>query len=273
MNSSDYPFTCERYGPGRNDWRLTLRQPIQTRDAATFHARGPGYPLFGPNDAVRHPSPRERGLTRDEILEPMTSGQTISRGTIWTGSGVNAQLDAKVAGIRDFVSGFIPGNVVGPEDPGTVISLGRVYLPRLQDEEAREAMTRALDEAEEEWRRDKRSQDQSAPATTFRPGTEASEVDKYWRRSDGERSTRMYPGTDAPHDHGPAGDLQVIDAAHGSTLRAASLKRTQDYAAGLKKGREAQSVTAAKATTAAKVTPAADYAANLKAGRAKKGAA
>ena len=244
MKASDL-YTCQRTGAGRNDFRLVPRQPIPTRDAATFRSRGPSVPLFGPNDSVRNATRRERGWTRDEINTPMTSGKTINRGTYWDGTGVNAKLDEKVAEIRDFVSGFIPGNIVGPEDPGTMISLGRVYLPRVADDEAREALARAMDEAEQEWRKDRRSQDQ----TTFRPGTQQAEAERYRQRSDGPLSTAMYPPT--------------TDSATRRTLFGA--ERTRDYAASLRKGREAQTVTAPT-----KVRTAGDYAANLTAGRAAK---
>jgi hypothetical protein len=261
MKPSDL-YTCQRTGAGRNDFRLTLRT-IETRDAAPTRSRGPGLPLFGPNDSVRTSTRRERGMTRDETLTPQTSGQTISRGTYWDGTGVNAKLDAKVGPIRDFVSGFIPNNIVHAVDPGVVIDLGRTYTPRLQDEEAREAMTRALDEAEEEWRNDERS---ARAATTFRPGTQRAEAERYRQRSDGALSSAMYPRpTDAPHNHGPAADLPVTDAARGLALFAAARSHTQDYAAALKKGRET-----AAPTAPAKVKTAADYAANLAAGRAAK---
>ena len=213
-------YDCVRTGPGRGDWRLKLREPLrmETRDN-----RGPRFPLFGPNDVVRLATRSERGTTRDETLTPMTSGQTISLGTRWDGTGVNSKLDEKVGPIRDFVRGFIPDNVVGAEDPGTVIRLGRVYLPRVEGEETREALTRALDEAEEEWRKDRRSQGQ---------GVE---------------------GTSPP----------TTDSATRRTLFGAA--RTRDYAASLRRGREAQSVTAP-----GKVRTAGDYAANLAAGRAAK---
>jgi len=133
-------YDCVRYGSGAQDWRLVPRGPIQTRDSA-----------------AGRPSNTRRARTRDELLEPMTSGKTISRGTIWDGTGVNAKLDEAVSPVREFVAGFIPGNVVHAVDPGTVISLGRTFLPQEQDEERREALSAAMDEAEEEWRKDKRS--------------------------------------------------------------------------------------------------------------------
>ena len=134
-------YDCIRYGRAPNDWRLVPRGPIQTRDSKDLS-------LFGRERRVR---------SRDEILESQNSGRIIGLGKVWTGAGVNPELDEKTASIRDFVSGFVPGNVVHAEDPGKVISLGRVYLPEVQDEERREALARAMDEAEAEWKKDERS--------------------------------------------------------------------------------------------------------------------
>jgi hypothetical protein len=165
-----------------------------TRDSVSIRTHGPSVRGFGPDDAIRFPTARERGQTRDEVLSSMNSGQVISRGTVWDGTGVNAKLDQKVAPIRAFVRGFVLDNIVGAESPGTVISLGRVFAPHVQDDDEREALTRAMDDAEEEWRRDKRSTDTACdePPTKGRTRLDG-------RTADGRAMThlRNSPGTNS----------------------------------------------------------------------------
>jgi hypothetical protein len=168
------------------------------------------FPLFG-RQRVAHAA-----RTSDEWLESMNSGQTISRGTYWDGAGVNPKLDEKVAPIRNFVSGFIPGNVVGAESPGTVINRGRSYLSQVQDEQVRAGLRRALDEAEEEWRKDKRYSPAQARDDAAAIAAEAA-AHLRGATQDGRAMTplpRYQPGT-----------------ARGIS--------TPDYAENLKKGREA----------------------------------
>jgi hypothetical protein len=208
---------------GRAGERCAIKDSATERPVMT-----PNYiPPFS-RPAVERIAPARR--MRDERLDPMTSGQTISRGTYWDGTGVNPKLDEKVGPIRDFVSGFIPGNVVGAESPGTVIDLGRVYLPRVQDEELRQGLARAMDEAEEEWKKDARS------------GMKVTE--------DAARR--------------PTGRLPI---------HAAAARHTVDKVAFLNKHREELTVRALYGSAgqpSVNMTPAAIYAANLAAGRAKR---
>lgn len=146
---------------GHGGVTLTLRQPtIDTRTVDPV-----GVPMPEGAHVRRLPSTR-KPLTRDELLESQNSGQVISRGTIWDGAGINPRLDEKLSPVREFTRGFVPGNIVDAVDPGVVIRLGRIFTPHTQEEELRESMKRAIDEAEAEWKRDERSgaaKDQSRP--------------------------------------------------------------------------------------------------------------
>lgn len=216
--------------PAEGGVRLVAKLPIPTLDSASnFRGRGDtGKNLFGRERRTR---------TKDELLESLNSGKTIGLGTVWTGAGVNPELDEKVAPVRAFVAGFIPGNVVGAEDPGTVIDLAKVWLPRVEDEEKRKGLELALDEAEEEWKKDKRS---SADTACDEPPSSEKTKDA---RSRPIMGNRLLPGVRA--------------AFHDRT-------RTADYAKKLDEGRK-DSTPAAPA----RVKTAADYAATLAAGRAK----
>jgi hypothetical protein len=201
---------------------------IATADSASVRTHGSPEPLFSADDAIRLPTSRP---TRDEILTSINSGKTIGLGTVWDGTGVNSKLDAATAVVRDIVNGLASGRVLHAEDPGVVISLGRTYEALAKDESMRKALGTALDTAEELWKQDKRSTD------------EAHDLPPNNGTTDSSRVRRNYlPGS-----------------AKGIS--------TTDYAAGLKKGREAQAVTAPAKVRAASAS--ADYAAILAAGRAK----
>jgi hypothetical protein len=241
MTTASDLYTFRRTGPGVNDFRIEPRRPIQTSDSATFGRER-----------------RERSsLTRDERLDPMTSGQTISRGKYWDGTGVNPTLDEKVAPIRAFVRGFIPGNIVDAESPGTVIGLGRVYLPQVADGEQRESLMRAHDEAEEEWKKDKRS------------GSELVGEDAARARAakDAEQATRGVPGTSPSNLVATTFTPGSDKTTDGRQPMAPRGMPAATYQENLRKHRATQDQAAP-----AKVTTAKDYAATLRAGRAAKGA-
>jgi hypothetical protein len=248
---------------------LALRRPIPTRDA----------------DTVRRVVPQR---VRDEILESMNSGKVIGLGTVWDGQGVNPRLDAATAVVRDFVSGFVTGNIVHAVDPGTVISLGRTFTGLEGDEDKQAALNAALDAAEEEWKKDPRSTADADDPTELHPNGAVT--------SKPNLAGKWMPGGDSRaggRDDNPACDVPPSPGKHGTTdgrsfVRRnlfmprvqAGASRTQDaqrpsvcfdtkrnqvYAEALKKGRETQDQVAP-----ARVANAADYAQNLAAGRAAK---
>jgi hypothetical protein len=211
-------YTCERYGTGPQDWRLVLRRPIQTRDAVTIRTSDPARPLFGRDDAVRFPTARERGQTRDDLLDGGPAPPTrISLGTVWAGDDGDPLVTAANYATQAFAAGcFAPDQPLDAESLENVISRGKVWIGQL------EAV-------------------QSKLANADSSGL-GSACDKPPRTEDA--LTRRRPS--------------LFGSARTATV---------DYAAGLKKGREAPHVTAP-----AKVTTGADYAKNLAAGRTAKGA-
>jgi hypothetical protein len=273
-----------RYGRGANDWRLGWPpQPIRTRDSRSSTTRTrDGWFWMALQAALaglgvktsdaRQVEKELRGVaavrTDDEMLSPMGSGRTIERGTYWDGTGVNAKLDEKVAPVRDFVRGFIPDNIVGAEDPGTVIALGRVYLPQVEDEDERESLARAHDEAETEWKRDKRSGGELVAgdaargvegtdpsdliSTTFRPGTQAAELARFRKPGDPAPMSGVNPpatdqsrtACDVPPEPGSGiarrvGDGRAMRVTRNFLPGSNRGISTADYAAGLKQKRAA----------------------------------
>jgi hypothetical protein len=233
MTTASDLYTFRRTGPGVNDFRIEPRRPIQTSDSATFGRER-----------------RERGsLTRDERLDPMTSGQTISRGKYWDGTGVNPKLDEKMGPVHPFTRGFIPDNIVHAVDPGTEINLAKVWLPQVEDEEKRKGLELALDAAEEAWQADPRCGDAARARAA----------------KDAEQATRGVPGT-APSDlvattFTPGSD-KTTDGRQSMAPRGMPAATYQEN---LRKHRATQDQAAP-----ARVTTAKDYAATLRAGRAAK---
>jgi len=225
-----------------------------------------------------------RLFASDEILTPMTSGQTISRGTVWTGTGENPQLDKALAPVRDFTRGFIPGNIVDAEDPGVVISLARVFAPHVPDETARHLVGLAIDDAEEQWRKDKRS---GAANDQGVEGTEPSDlVAKTFGPSGSNDKRNRDDACDLPPER--TGDSRMPHRPTSSVLFNAA--RTASFAKNLQAARAAQlTVDVTNACTAGAKddaassrqaptrprmfdpSPSRDYAESLKAGRKARG--
>lgn len=230
---------------------------MKTIDADTFPLYGRSAPFWialrgvlaalnvKTADAAQAEEELRAVATMDDVLEGNPPAKRISRGTVWTAESVQPIRDSLVDALTALEAhkNFALGSPLEAEEVGKVIDLAKTWVARAED-----ALHRAKDA-------------QQAGGTGFTPHTERAEAE----RSDGPLSTAMYPGS---HDHDPAGDRPVVDHAltsRGSSLFASARKHTQDYAAGLKKGRETTAPTAP-----ARVRTAADYAANLAAGRAAK---
>jgi hypothetical protein len=189
---------------GTGGVRLTLRRPIQTRDARTC---GPSLPLFRSGDAIRLATARERGHTRDDAPVRVGVGQSlitppprISLGRVW--NGINDV--ARAAG-------------VDPEDLD------------LSEEQAHGLMAAVVDAL----KRKARDQERAPPAGRPPKTTE---------------------------------DARPVVP---SSIHAASLRQTRDYALGLAPKRAALSAQSAAAPAPTARMTAKDFAAL----RAKKGAA
>jgi hypothetical protein len=232
---------------------LTLRRPVlQTRDARTVD---PPLPLMRPGDRVRMASRRERG-TRDELLTPMTSGQTISRGKLWpAGAGADPELDAALSPVIDFVRGFVPDNVVGAVDLAGVISLGRVFLPQAP-EELRESLSQALDDAQAAWEavaqpgRDEETRPlpgmEPGHGRSFNPYTQGGEARRYRQPGDDPLQPGLNPSADVacdvPVEPGSRMDgkpSSTRDQRGGSGLFASARRQVERYASGLPEKRAA----------------------------------
>jgi hypothetical protein len=208
-------------------------------------------------------------ITRDQLNSVEPTGQTISRGKVWTGEGVNARLDSKAAPVRAFVGGYTLGNVIHAVDPGQLIDLARTYKGLIEDEDIRAGVEHQIDALEREWVADPRS-----GGIDHRGARDRGAKD-----SPGAALDNPYP---AEHEAPPLVPSQSRDAMFNPA-------RTEAFARNMKSGRTDQTsavrdaaVASAKAHAAGRQqptrsrffdpSPARSYAERLRAGRAAKSA-
>jgi hypothetical protein len=211
---------------------LSLRQPIQTRDARTV---GPAVPLFGPNDSIRLSSARERGQTRDEgetsgRLEGNDPQKRISRGLLNTAESIEPIRDSLADAVEalDPSKNLTAGVFHQAQDIGElkkalgladeVIALGHTYKALATD-----ALTRT-----------RAARDQSK----FTPHTQLSELERTHLPSDSPIMRSIYPAAGAK-DQGAACDVPPEPGSFGKSTKDAvrrSMGRLRSYLPGTNRG-------------------------------------
>lgn len=100
MTQRNYPFRCEVYGPGPNDFRLVLKS-IATRDE------------IGRYHTVVDLLPSRP--TSDIVLDVVPLQKTGSLGRVW--NGMKEELDGKLDTFRPIISGFTIPNTLQADSP------------------------------------------------------------------------------------------------------------------------------------------------------------
>jgi hypothetical protein len=257
-------YECVRYGAGPNDWRLVPPRAIATRDSVPLLRTNLAQvdPAVRPaleqclseaNALLKASNAARSSRTRDDVLEGNDPAKRISRGTVWTAESVQPIRDSLVDGIAALEAhkNFVLGVPLEAEEIGEVIDLAKTWVASAED-----ALARAANDAEQATHGVPGTEPSDLVATVFAPGTQAAELARYRKPGDSPPMKGVNPTQDG------RAMTRIRNYLPGSN-RGIS---TADYAENLKKGREAQSVTAP-----VKVTTAADYSRNLAAGRATKG--
>jgi hypothetical protein len=300
VNNAEFSALYHSAPDGCGGVRLTLRQPIQTRDARTVD---PPLPLFSAHDRVALPSPSERGFvgTRDqsptwrdirEMIRDSVSkhaqlfrrsrGRTvddtltgndpqkrIALGTVWTAESLEPLRDYLTSAIEALEAhrNFVPDVPVGAQDIaklGEVINLAHTYQALATD-----ALRRAKDAGVEGTSPD----DLIVARGAGTPATQLSELQSSRKPSDSPVMRSAYPADAAErpgeneHEAGPCFPSRSEDSARRPMLRNGSQVlgsnrgiSTADYAANLKKERAALAAQAQAAPAGKARVTAAEFA-------------